>query len=295
MATVYFGTFAGGGDDGNWNTSIQFTVTGTPACSPGDTYSNNGITFTITSVAAGVLKAGGSGTSEASGTLTRVSGGGPATIAFSAKADINWFSDPGFESSSSSIPPTPLGRVPTTDDLCVIYGRVFTAPVTQPWLPKIIISGSNSVQNAGVFAGRWREMEKHWNYPVWDTYAGKFEIVGGDGDGALAVIMMMMQISLPPDTTINASQIIVQGGTLLIYGGTTINANIEFTKTGLGSTAAVSVWTGTGTYSPVATINSKADIASQMPTDYGLKSFGWTFSPRLTFAGDFDILGAGMW
>lgn len=63
----------------------SFTVTGTPTCAVGDTYTNNGITFVITSVTSGTLKAIGSGDPKAgSGTLTKDIGSGDTTIAFSA-------------------------------------------------------------------------------------------------------------------------------------------------------------------------------------------------------------------
>jgi hypothetical protein len=129
MANVYFGDTIGQADQ-NWNTSIRFTVSGvTVTPTAGATYTNNGITFTVTSasIAAGVgtINAGGSGTSTGSGTLTKVSGTGDATIAFSDQEDVNWFSNPGSVvcgccCTSCNVPGTPLGRLPTLADSVIV-------------------------------------------------------------------------------------------------------------------------------------------------------------------------------
>lgn len=71
------------------NNSHVFTVSGvTTAPVAGDTYTNNGVTFTVvsTSIAAGsgTITGYSAGTPAASGSLTRATGSGDATIAFSA-------------------------------------------------------------------------------------------------------------------------------------------------------------------------------------------------------------------
>lgn len=142
MANVYFGDTTGQTDE-NWNTSIQFTVSGVSSLpAVGSTYNNNGFTFKITSVnitsGSGTINAGGTGTSLASGTLTKMSGTGDATIAFSAKADVNWFSDPGSTYGSCdcgyyNVGGNPLGRLPTTADDVIVVRTINIGPDITPW------------------------------------------------------------------------------------------------------------------------------------------------------------------
>jgi len=157
--------------DNNWNTSIQFTVSGvTETPTAGATYNNNGITFTVTSASiaagSGTINAGGSGTSTASGTLTKVSGTGDATISFSAKADVNWFSTPGSVSCTCcccpgvNVPGTPLGRLPTTADTCIIGNTINVPSYITPWPSALTLSFVgyttgiyNGALNAGTFSG----------------------------------------------------------------------------------------------------------------------------------------------
>jgi hypothetical protein len=164
MANVYFGDTFGVADN-NWNTSIQFTVSGvTVTPTAGATYTNNGVTFTVTSASitsgSGTINAGGSGTAAASGTLTKVSGTGPATITFSAKADVNWFSDPGGTvggcccSTPCNVPGTPLGRLPTTADTCIIGNTINTPSYITPWPSALTVKyvGYDMDVYAGVLA-----------------------------------------------------------------------------------------------------------------------------------------------
>jgi hypothetical protein len=150
MANVYFGDTIGTADD-NWNTSIKFTVSGvTISPTVGATYTNNGITFIITSASiasgSGTINAGGSGTSAASGTLTKVSGTGPATINFSSKADVNWFLTQGSVCGADccnvgyDVAGTPLGRLPTTSDTIIIGNTINIPPYTSPWPSAITVS-----------------------------------------------------------------------------------------------------------------------------------------------------------
>jgi hypothetical protein len=170
MANVYFGDTLGVADN-NWNTSIQFTVSGvgiTPTA--GATYTSNGITFTVTSASitagSGTINAGGSGTSAASGTLTKVSGTGAATITFSTKADVNWFSTPGSIcgadccSAGYEVSGTPLGRLPTLEDSVIVLNTINVASYITPWTSNItlaypprIYSGYAGIINAGTFNG----------------------------------------------------------------------------------------------------------------------------------------------
>jgi hypothetical protein len=171
MANVYFGDYIGQADQ-NWNTSIQFTVslvTVTPTA--GATYTNNGITFKVTSASitagSGTINAGGTGTAAAAGVLTKVSGTGDATIAFSAKADVNWFSTPGFISCccccspGNNNPGTPLGRLPTLADSVIVNRTISIGPDITPWTTALTVTynylaGSqeiNGVLNAGTFSG----------------------------------------------------------------------------------------------------------------------------------------------
>lgn len=50
---------------------------------PGDTYANNGVTYTVISQVGTVFFAHGNGTPQASGNLVRVTGAGSTPIAFS--------------------------------------------------------------------------------------------------------------------------------------------------------------------------------------------------------------------
>jgi hypothetical protein len=141
MANVYFGDVIGVESE-NWNTSIKFTVSGiTVVPSVGDTYTNNGVTFKVTVANFDSINAGGTGTSTASGTLTRVSGTGDATIAFSAKQDVNWFSEPGSQHplSGDNIPGTPLGRLPTLADSVIVYNTISIGPDITPWTSNIFV------------------------------------------------------------------------------------------------------------------------------------------------------------
>jgi hypothetical protein len=170
MANVYFGDTTGQTDD-NWNTSIQFTVSGVSSLpAVGSTYNNNGFTFKITSVnitsGSGTINAGATGTSAASGTLTKVSGTGAATITFSAKADVNWFSNPGSVygtcccSSVFNVPGTPLGRLPTTADDVIVVRTINIGPDITPWtrIVRSYFVDTNGGRvggqiNAGTFSG----------------------------------------------------------------------------------------------------------------------------------------------
>lgn len=172
MANVYFGDTIGVADN-NWNTSIQFTVSGvTETPTAGATYTNNTVTFTVTSASiaagSGTINAGGSGTGTASGTLTKVSGTGDATISFSAKADVNWFSTPGSVCCACgcsgfpgyNVPGTPLGRLPTTADTCIIVNTINVPSYITPWPSALTVSAVeyntgmyNGVITAGTFSG----------------------------------------------------------------------------------------------------------------------------------------------
>lgn len=169
MANVYFGDTTGQTDD-NWNTSIQFTVSGVSSLpAVGSTYSNNGITFKITSVSitsgSGTINAGGTGTSTTSGTLTKISGTGATTINFSSKADVNWFSSPGGIGcggccSQFNIPGNPLGRLPTLADSVIVVRTINIGPDITPWTTNVrsyFVDTSNGRVggqiNAGTFSG----------------------------------------------------------------------------------------------------------------------------------------------
>jgi hypothetical protein len=167
MANVYFGDTFGVADN-NWNTSIKFTVSGVGTIpTAGSVYSNGGINFTVTSASitsgSGTINAGGSGTSAASGTLVKVSGTGAASITFSSKADVNWFSEPGGTGcsccSSFNIAGTPLGRLPTLADTVIVYQAIeigpyttWTSSVTVGTIPTASFPSYGSL-NAGTFNG----------------------------------------------------------------------------------------------------------------------------------------------
>ncbi len=74
----------------NWDGTYGFTVTSANA-NAGATYTNNGQTFTVvTTIAAStILSTTGTGVPAASGTLTKATGTGDATITFSAFAGTN--------------------------------------------------------------------------------------------------------------------------------------------------------------------------------------------------------------
>jgi len=172
MANVYFGDTFGVADN-NWNTSIQFTVSAvTVTPTAGATYTNNGITFTVTSASiaagSGTINAGGSGTAAAAGVLTKVTGTGDATIAFSAKADVNWFSTPGSVCCACgctcypgfNVPGTPLGRLPTTADTVIVGNTINIPSYITPWPSALTVASVgydtgtyNGVITAGTFSG----------------------------------------------------------------------------------------------------------------------------------------------
>lgn len=81
--TVAFVTSSG--STWNWDSNLQFTVTSANATA-GATYTNNGQTFTVvTTIAPGTsLVTTATGSPTATGTLTKASGTGDATITFSA-------------------------------------------------------------------------------------------------------------------------------------------------------------------------------------------------------------------
>lgn len=89
--------------------SYIFTVSGLSVDpSPNDIYTNNGQSFTVLGVnisgGSGSIYASGTGTPTASGTLTRSSGSGDATISFSAVKqfiDLKYLSMKGFDSPDS--------------------------------------------------------------------------------------------------------------------------------------------------------------------------------------------------
>ena len=87
-ATVNF--VATGGSTWNWDGTYGFTVTSANATA-GATYTNNGQTFTVvaTIAASTSLSTTGTGSPAASGTLTKATGTGDATITFSAFSGTN--------------------------------------------------------------------------------------------------------------------------------------------------------------------------------------------------------------
>jgi hypothetical protein len=166
MANIYFGDGNLRTTDTNWNSSTQFTVSGV-SVSPavGDVYSNNSINYTITSTSisagAGTINAGGSGAPTASGTLTRVSGSGDATISFSAQTGINWFTNQYVPPSTSNpgMNATPLNRIPNSGTDSVILSDhnaiglpnlISTGPYTT-W-PGNITNNGASIE-AGTYSG----------------------------------------------------------------------------------------------------------------------------------------------
>jgi len=80
-----YGTFATAG-----GTAYRFTVSGVTSVTPGATYTVSGVTYTVTEVnlsgGSGSIRATGASAPPASGTLTKATGAGDATIAFSASA-----------------------------------------------------------------------------------------------------------------------------------------------------------------------------------------------------------------
>ncbi len=224
MANVYFGDTIGQADQ-NWNTSIQFTVSSvgiTPTA--GATYTNNTVTFTVTSASiaagSGTINAGGSGTSTASGTLTKVSGTGDATITFSSKADVNWFSDPGSVvcgccCTSSNVPGTPLGRLPTLADSVIVYRTINVAPNISPWttavqVATLPVSGSPDSTSGNLLAG---------------TFDGTVTCSGSAVLGGTAIFNGAVTVTNITGGTFNSSvtsgNIVISGGT---FNGTIVNS-----------------------------------------------------------------------
>lgn len=266
MANVYFGDTIGQTDD-NWNTSIQFTVSlVTVAPTAGAIYSNNGIQFKVTSTSiasgSGTINAGGTGTSLASGVLTKVSGTGDATIAFSAKADVNWFSNPGSTGgggcccSGFNIPGTPLGRLPTLADDAIVVRTVNIGPDITPWSTITrsyfvdTVGGRVPGQiNAGTFSGTMALTIGSIGGSIVCTglLQNEFEsatVNGGTFSGGVLVIALG-QFTINGGV-FNSTVTVNTGATLNVSGGT---FNVSITNAAGSSTSMSSTFTVTG--SPV--------------------------------------------
>lgn len=269
MANVYYGDTTGANLDGNWNTSIQFTVSGvTVTPTAGAIYENNGIQFKVTSASittgSGTINAGGSGVSTASGTLTKVSGTGDATISFSAKQDFNWFSDPGSTGccccSPFNIPGTPLGRLPTLADSVIIYNTINTGPDITPWTSDIYVG---TLDSAGFF----------------DLYGG---INAGTYNGT--VTMFSYQGGLGGTIVCNGTVTTNVPSTDFNIGGGTFNGPVSAGKTNInGGTFASSVTTSeslniTGTPVFNGTIVNSAGTATAMGGSFIINSGTPTFN-----------------
>lgn len=225
MANVYFGDTIGQ-EDQNWNTSIKFTVSGvTVTPTAGATYTNNGITFTVTSASiaagSGTINAGGSGTATASGTLTKVTGTGDATIAFSAKADVNWFSDPGSVTcgcccTSFNNPGTPLGRLPTLADSVIVYRTISVGPDISPWttavqVPTLSISGGSGSTSGNLLAGTFDVVQADVNGVLGGTIVCNGAVIASNITGGT----FTSSVTTP-------GYFVVSGGT---FNGTIVNSS----------------------------------------------------------------------
>jgi len=268
MANVYFSDVIGVADS-NWNTSIQFTVSSvTVTPTAGAIYENNGIQFKVTGTSittgSGTIRAGGTGTATASGTLTKVSGTGDAAIAFSAKADVNWFSDPGSVCcvccTAVSTPGTPLGRLPTTADSVIIYQTINTGPDITPWPSNIYIG-------------------------TLDT-ASFFDYYGGINDGTYngTVTMDSYQGGLGGTIVCNGTVTTTQVSTNFNIGGGTFNGPVSAGVTNInGGTFASSVTSSTSlniTGTPVfnGTIVNSAGTSTAMGGSFIINSGTPTFN-----------------
>lgn len=79
-------------------TGYVFTITTSTTCSAGDTYTNNGNTYTVLSLLASntgqVFFASGAGAPAASGNLIRATGAGTATVAFTSSTAMGSYTTP---------------------------------------------------------------------------------------------------------------------------------------------------------------------------------------------------------
>jgi hypothetical protein len=257
MANVYFGDTIGQADQ-NWNTSIQFTVAAvTVAPTAGATYTNNGITFKVTSASitagSGTINAGGTGTSLAAGVLTKVSGTGDATIAFSAKADVNWFSDPGSVGgccACTNVPGTPLGRLPTLADSVIVNRTISIGPDITPWTTDIfsyvLYTANGGVTYGAVNAGTFNGTVKITNGSVGgsivcngavQTFNADGTINGGTFNGAVTSItssnlyinggVFTSTVTVGTSSPTIFARLIITGGT---FNGTVLNPSGSSTR-----------------------------------------------------------------
>jgi len=286
MANVYFGDVTGNMADTNWNTSIRFTVSGvTVTPTAGATYTNNGVTFTVTSasIAAGVgtINAGGSGTSTGSGTLTKVSGTGDATIAFSDQEDVNWFSTPGSVicgccCTQCNVPGTPLGRVPTLADTVVVYNTVSIGPYITPWTSNVIVGFIDSAGIGGVYG-----------YLNAGTFNGTVTVDGGvlGGtvvcNGAVVGLTVNSYVNIISGTFNNT----VTGGIIHIDGGTFASA---VTLQASGSEFLLSP-IGTGNITFNGTIVNNAGSSTLMVGTFQMNASSGTTTFNCTIPDNFSV------
>jgi hypothetical protein len=135
--TIQFVT--SGGTSWNWNGQLRFTVTAANATA-GATYTNNGQTFTVVTTIAGTttLTTTPTGSPAASGTLTKATGTGDATITFSS-------------ANSTDAPNAAVGGK-TASQLCTSQGNGWGLP-TEKELMQAYIDGAffNLTQPSNAF------------------------------------------------------------------------------------------------------------------------------------------------
>ena len=123
--TKYFGRggWAWGAFQAAATTKYRVTVEGVSSVAVGATYTNNSKTFTVDEVnltdGGGTLLLSGSGAPSASGTLTRASGSGDATIAFSAYTTES--DNPLWDTANSKFSFVPYVEEYGSGDIDVLY------------------------------------------------------------------------------------------------------------------------------------------------------------------------------
>ena len=139
---------ASGGSSWNWNGQLRFTVTAANA-TVGATYTNNGQTFTVVTTIAGttILTTTPTGSPAASGTLTKATGTGDATITFSsANATDLVNAAVGGKSASQLCTSQNNGwRLPTEKELLQAYIDGANFNLTQPSNNYWSLTESNSL------------------------------------------------------------------------------------------------------------------------------------------------------
>lgn len=287
--------------------TYRFTVT-TANATAGATYTNNGQTFTVTdTITAGVaLYAFGTGAPLASGTLTRATGTGDATITFSANTAPNtaWGTATNWLENALPIATTDAIFDANSRDCTVGANRVcrdltFTAyPNTLAFATfQLIVFRNVTLQSdiASRVTGTTGELRLA-NVNGGTAANGTITPNGGVWPINFSSGSASITITLAANFTVSGNVTIGTGST---YSGNVFNCQANFTSSGGGSLAASTTnfkMTGTGTMSLGGRCNMEINttgtitvianiitdrrfIITNVGTLIGLENFNFTFVP----------------